>query len=93
MNRADVLARRQTLREEKNRIMGAIMDRWDVEMKDMSVEERQKALIYGRVHTDEEDSQLREVDRRIGGCNHMLNQGFFREKQAPRKDEEEEPLY
>ncbi len=93
MNRADILASRAILQEEKDQLTAAAMARFDVEMQGKSVAERQKRLVYGPIYTAEEISQLAGIDKRINGFTHMLDQGFFREKPAPREDEEGEPLY
>ena len=93
MNLADVLARRQTLREKKDHLTAEAMNRFDVEMQGKSVAERQKRLVYGPIYTAEELSQLAGFDKRISGVNHMLQRGFFTVEQIPRKDDEEEPLY
>lgn len=94
MNQADILASKLKLQEEKDQLIAAAMTRFDEDMKGESVAERQKRLIYGLIYTAEEVSQLAGLDKRINGYTHMLDQGFFREKPAPRKDkEEEEPLY
>lgn len=93
MNRIDILSRRRIFQAEKNRITGAVLARLDAETKDKSVRERQNALLYGGVHTEEERRQLGELDEKINGITHMLEHGFFQEKATPEKDEKEEELY
>ncbi len=92
MNRSDILAQKKRLQREKYSIVEDAMARFDVTMEGKSVAERQKVLVYGSIYTAEELSQLAGLDKRINNYTHMLDQGFFREKQAPRKDEEEEEL-
>ncbi len=93
MDRFDVLASRAALQEKKDQLTAEAMSRFDVEMEGKSVAERQKRLVYGPIYTAEELSQLAGLDKRINGFTHMLNQGFFRGKQPPKKGEWKDPLY
>jgi len=93
LNRADVLAARDALRDQKNFIMEVVTVRLDEEMYGKSVEERRETLLYGDFYTEEERKRLGELDEKIDGYTHMLKEGFFKPKQAPEKDEDKDLLY
>lgn len=92
MNRTNVLAARDVLRDKKNFIMEVVTVRLDGEMYGKSVEERREKLLYGNLYTEEEKKALSDLDEKIDGYTHMLKEGFFKPKQAPEKDEEKEEL-
>lgn len=92
MNRADVLAKITTLRKEKALLIGVVMDRFDAEMGDAPVKERQETLLYGGIYTIDERERLSDLEVKINGYTHMLSEGFFKPEQAP-EEEKEEPLY
>jgi len=93
MNREEVIEQRAACREEKNAIMKAVMKRFDEEMKDKSIQERQEVLLYSTPYTDEEKEQVNELDWKIRGLTHMLSEGFFKPKRAPRSKKDDDLLY
>lgn len=88
MNRADVLAARDYLRDKKNIVMEGVMARLDVKMCGQSVSERLRALIYDDFYTEEEEKVITELDVKIDGYTHMLKEGFFKPKRIPKKDDD-----
>jgi len=92
MNRDDVLDKRDALRKEKALLVGVVMDRFDADMGDAPVKERQETLLYGGIYTVDERERLNDLDVKINGYTHMLLRGFFKPEQAP-EEEKEEPLH
>jgi len=89
MNRADVLAARDALRDSKNFVMEKVVVRLDAEMYGKSIVERRRKLMYDDLYTEEEKKTINELDIKIDGYTHMLKEGFFKPEQ-PEKEKDED---
>jgi len=84
MNRAEVLDQIKTLRDEKGAILRAVMERFDLDMRDTSSNERRKAMLHGSSYTAEDRRQLNKINEKIEGLQHILREGFFSPKRPPK---------
>lgn len=84
MNRAEVLDRMKTLRDEKDAIIRAVMERFDLDMRGKSSDECRKALLGGGTFTAEEWKQMDEIKEKIEGFKHALREGFFSSERSPK---------
>ena len=84
MNRVEVLDRMKALQDEKGAIIRAVMERFNLDMRGKSSDERQKAMLYGSSYTAEDRRQLNEINEKIEGLQHILREGFFPLKRLPK---------
>ena len=80
--RTHILERIQALREKKNTIVQAAMERFFRDMKGKTPDERRKANLHGTCYTPEDWDQISELNDKLAGLQHTLQEGFF-QKHTP----------